>query len=130
MRVFVASLLISVVAVVSAFAIAGDLNVGGKWKINADAGGQEVDITMELTHEGEKIKGTVSTPFGDGTFDDGKLDGKKLIGTINMMMQGQDLSLDFSGTIDGDSISGAIMGEGIPEVTFTGTKEKAEKDSN
>ena len=124
MKFFTTCFLTLVVATGSIFAIAEPADVSGTWMLDAFAGGQDVQITLVLTQTEDKIEGTVSTPVGDGTFVDGKIDGKTLTGTVNVAVQGQDMSLAFTGEIDGEQISGTITGDSIPEVTYTGSRTK------
>jgi len=97
--------------------------VTGTWILDADAGGQPVPITLVLKQEGDKFAGTVETPFGNGELTDGKVEGEKLTGVIDITIQGQQMSLDFAGKLDGKNISGTIEGPGVPQTTYTGKKQ-------
>ncbi|MDH3494452.1 MAG: S9 family peptidase [Acidobacteriota bacterium] len=97
--------------------------VGGTWLLDSFANGQQVPITLVLKQDGDSFEGTVETPFGNGKFKEGKVDGDKLRGVIDISIQGQPMLLDFTGEVDGKDIKGTVEGSGIPYVTYTGKKQ-------
>ncbi len=103
--------------------------IAGKWKLEADAQGQPVDLILVLTQEAADFSGTVSTPYGDGEVKDGKLSDSDFKARIDIEIQGQQMELSFTGKVDGENMSGSIEGDDIPVVTFTGSKEKPEDDT-
>jgi hypothetical protein len=104
-----------------------DVNITGDWKMEADANGQSVPITLKLTQTKETFSGTLSTPFGDGTIENGKITGVNLTALVKLDFQGQPLELNMSGKIDKDKMTGTMEGEAVPLVTFTAEKTKKEK---
>jgi hypothetical protein len=100
------------------------VNLGGKWTMTADAGGQTIPITLELKQDGAALNGSLSSPMGGGTLTEGKVSGKSLIGTFKVEVQGQPMELKMEGAIDGDKMTGTLSGPGLPPITFTATKEK------
>jgi hypothetical protein len=98
------------------------VDITGKWDLNADAGGQQIPITLELKQEKADFTGTVSTPLGNGTVENGKVSGNNVNGTIKIDIQGQAMELKLSGKIDAGKISGTIEGPGVPQVSFDGKK--------
>ncbi|NNE65269.1 MAG: S9 family peptidase [Pyrinomonadaceae bacterium] len=102
--------------------VASGPGLTGVWKVEAFAGGQQVPMTFEMKQDGDAVTGTVSTPLGNGTITDGKLDGDKITAKLAVNIQGQDMVLDMTGKVDGDKITGTIEGPGIPEVSFEGKK--------
>ncbi len=101
---------------------AASVDVSGTWNIDADAGGQQVQFTFDLKQEKSEFSGTISTPFGDGTIESGKVSGNNFVGTIKVEIQGQPMELDLKGTIENDKMNGTIEGPGVPQVAFTGEK--------
>ncbi|MEZ5425954.1 MAG: S9 family peptidase [Pyrinomonadaceae bacterium] len=98
------------------------VEVSGTWNLNAEAGGQSVPIVLELKQNQGGFDGTVSTPYGNGTVENGKISGTNLEGTIKIEIQGQFMELALSGKIEGGKFAGTIEGPGIPVVSFSGQK--------
>ena len=103
--------------------------IAGKWKLEAEAQGQPVDLTLVLTQQEANFSGTVSTPYGDGEVKDGKLTDSNFTAKIDISIQGQPMELSIVGKVDGEKMSGSIEGDSIPFVTFTGSKEMPEEDT-
>ncbi len=100
------------------------VNLGGKWTMTADAGGQTIPIQLELKQDGAALSGSLSSAMGGGTLTEGKVSGKTLMGTFKVEVQGQPMELKMEGAIDGDKMTGTLSGPGLPPITFTATKEK------
>ncbi len=84
------------------------IDVTGTWEISME--GPEGPMTLLATYkqEGEKLTGTQSNPMGG----EDKLEGTVENGTIEYVlhvdMGGQQVSIGFSGKVDGDSITGTV----------------------
>ncbi len=100
-----------------------DLDVSGTWNVDADAEGQQVELTFDLKQAEKAFDGTVSTPFGDGTVENGKVDEANITATINIEIQGQAMTLALKAKVEDGKMTGTMDGEGAPEVTFVGTKK-------
>jgi len=100
------------------------VNASGKWNLLADAGGQQLPITLELKQDGAVLSGSLSSPMGGGAMKNGKVSGKSVAGTALVEVHGQQMELTIEGTIDGDKMTGTIFGPGLPLISFTGTKAK------
>ena len=59
-----------------------------------------------------------------GNFEKVKLTGNKAAGKLVAEVQGQPMSIDFEGAVDGDKISGTLNVPGIGVVPFTGSRTK------
>jgi hypothetical protein len=90
----------------------------------ADAGGQQIVISLELKQTGAGFTGSLSSPMGGGTIANGKVSGKNMTGTLKADVNGQLMEIELAGTIDGTSMSGSMSGAGIPPITFTASKDK------
>ena len=97
-------------------------NVSGKWNLTANAGGQELPITMDLTQTGGDFSGSLNSMMGGGKIEKGKVSGKNIVGTARVEVQGQSMELKIEGVIDGDKITGTLAGPGLPPISFTGVK--------
>ncbi|HLM61817.1 MAG TPA: S9 family peptidase, partial [Pyrinomonadaceae bacterium] len=100
------------------------VNLGGKWTMTADAGGQKITINLELKQDGATLSGSMSSPVGAGTLTDGKVSGNMATGIFKAEVQGQAMELKMEGTVEGDKMSGTLSGQGLPPITFTATKDK------
>ncbi|MEZ5307577.1 MAG: S9 family peptidase [Pyrinomonadaceae bacterium] len=98
--------------------------VGGVWILDFDAGGQSVPVTLDIIEKDDAFTGTVNTPFGNGTVENGKIEGKTITCDISLDFQGQPLNLKLNGTVDGDKLNGSLNGPGIPAVSFSGSRKK------
>ncbi|MDQ3712822.1 MAG: S9 family peptidase [Acidobacteriota bacterium] len=100
------------------------VNLGGKWNMTANAGGQTIPVTLELKQDGATLSGSMSSPMGGGTLTDGRVSGNMAMGTFKVEIQGQAMELKLEGTTEGDKMTGTLSGVGLPPITFTATKEK------
>ncbi len=101
-----------------------EVDVTGTWQLDALAGGQQIPITLVLKQQGNSFTGTVDSPQGSGKIEGGTVNGKSVVGVINIDLGGAAMKLDMTGTVDGTKISGSIEGPGIPFVSYSGTKQK------
>jgi dipeptidyl aminopeptidase/acylaminoacyl peptidase len=101
------------------------VNISGKWDMVATAGAQVIDIVLDLKQNGAGFDGTMSSVIGDGTIEGGKVSGSDFTAILNVNIQGQAMSLQMEGKIDGDKMTGTITGAALPaSVPFTATKAK------
>ena len=103
---------------------AAKVDVTGKWDVLANAGGQAIDLALNLKQAGSEFNGTMSSLVGDGTIENGKVSGNNFTAVMQASIQGQAMSLNIEGKIDGDKMTGTISGPGIPLVPFTATRAK------
>lgn len=100
-------------------------NIGGKWTMVADAGGQQIPITVDLKQTGAEFTGTINSMLGAGTVEKGKLNGSNFTGVLKAEVQGQIMEIQMEGKVDGDGkMSGTLNGAGLPPISFTATKDK------
>jgi hypothetical protein len=104
--------------------IAPSINASGKWNLLADAGGQQLPITLELKQDGAALSGSLSSPMGSGAMKNGKVSGNSVTGTALVKVHGQQMELTLEGTIDGDKMTGTISGAGLAPISFSATKAK------
>ena len=110
-------------AVTPAAAGAKAASVAGTWDLNIDAGGQQIAATMTLKQDGDKLTGTMNSPFfGAAEMGDLKVEGDKFSFTANLSVQGQSVAIIGSGTVSGDSMQGSISSPMGP-ASFTATKK-------
>jgi dipeptidyl aminopeptidase/acylaminoacyl peptidase len=100
------------------------VNASGTWNVTANVDGQQLPITLEIKQTGANFSGALSSQVGNGTIENGKISGKNLTATIKVEIQGQPMEVKMEGTLEGETMTGTMTGAGIPQVTFTATKEK------
>jgi len=99
------------------------VDVSGKWTLVANAGGQNIQFTMELKQTENNFNGTLSSTVADGTVENGKVSGNKVEGMTKVNYQGQLLEIPMEGTVEGDTMKGTLSSPfGI--LPFTATKDK------
>lgn len=103
---------------------APSVDVSGKWNLLANAGAQILEIALDLKQNGADFNGTMTSMLGPATIENGKVSGNNFTATVNANIQGQAMSLQMEGKIDGDKMEGTLTGAGLPVIPFTATKAK------
>lgn len=99
--------------------------IEGKWNLLLEVQGQQLPVSLILVQTNGKLSGTIESMLGEGEISEGKIKGNKISATANIGVQGQVFELTISGTVDGDSISGAVDTPMVPQpVNYTGSREK------
>jgi hypothetical protein len=100
-------------------AVAADApaNVAGNWNVDVSGASGKTTQTIVLTQDGGKITGTFKGPRQSGTVD-GTVDGKNIKFHVTAR-----IPLDYTGTVDGDSMKGTMSGRG-QQGDWTATRSK------
>lgn len=99
-------------------------DIEGKWSLLLEVQGQQLPVSLVLVQKNGDISGSIESMLGEGEISNGKVRGNKLSATANIGFQGQAFELSISGTVEGDSINGAINAPMIPDpVSFSGKRE-------
>jgi hypothetical protein len=95
--------------------------VDGKWSItvNSPMGPQKSEL--DLKAEGGKLTGTASGAQGANEIANGKVDGNNVSWTADIK-QPFPMTLEFSGAVDGDAISGNVKAGNFGSFPFTGSR--------
>ncbi len=96
----------------------------GKWILTVAAPGQNVDVVLDLTQDGETLSGTMSSEMGGGRITKGAVSGNKVSATINADIQGSPTELQLEGTIEGGKFNGTVLAHGLGSFPFSGVKGK------
>jgi len=99
-------------------------DLSGKWSVTADAGGQQLEIGVELKQTGADFTGATFAQIGNGTIDGGKVSGKTFSAVLHADVQGQPVDFKMEGTIDGDKITGTFSNAGFGSIPFSGERVK------
>src|SRR5215831_13827477 len=96
---------LSVCFVFAALSLAWAADVNGKWTAQVPGrGGQTRETTFTFKAEGEKLTGTVSGMQGDNPISDGKISGDDISFTLALSFNGNDIKMNYKGTVAGDEI--------------------------
>ncbi len=103
---------------------AAGANVSGKWTMNVDAGGQIVQLNLDLKQTGADFVGTTASDLGNGILEKGKISGTNVQAVIKADVQGQPMEIQLDGVVDGEKMSGTLVVPGLGNMAFTAVKLK------
>jgi hypothetical protein len=95
--------------------------VDGKWEIviNSPMGAQKA--TLDLATSGASLTGTQTASQGSGPLENGKVDGNAVSWSAKITSP-MPLTLDFSGAVEGDKMSGSVKAGAFGSFPFTGNR--------
>ncbi len=104
---------------VAGMALAADApaNVAGNWSVEVSGGAGKTTQTITLKQDGATLTGTFKGPRQSGTID-GSVDGKNIKFHVTAR-----IPLDYTGTVDGDTMKGTMSGRG-QQGDWTATRSK------
>ena len=102
-------------------ALAGDVNVTGKWMMNVETQAGTGAPTFDLKQEGETITGQYSGQLGEAPVT-GTVKGNELTMTFKVSGQGQELVVVYTGTVEGETMKGKVSLGDFGDGTFTGKR--------
>ena len=97
------------------------MSADGTWNttMNTPMGAQ--NGTMTLSTDGGTLTGTLVSPTGEIELTDGTVDGDTLTWKADITSP-MAMTLEFTATVDGDSMSGNVKLGAFGDATFTGTR--------
>ena len=97
------------------------MSVAGVWNItvNSPMGAQKSELN--LTAADGVLSGTASSPQGATDIADGKVDGAN-VSWKSSITTPFPMTLEFSGVVDGDKISGSVKAGAFGSFPFTGSR--------
>lgn len=106
----------------------------GTWEISTQGGrGGPQTSTLVLAQDGETLTGTMTVSLGgrggrgggpqELEVSNGTVDGNSFSFTVTLSVQGNSIDLNYSGTVDGDEMSGTRGGPRGGGQPFTGEKQ-------
>jgi hypothetical protein len=95
--------------------------VDGKWEIviNSPLGAQKANL--ELATDGTALTGTQTAAQGSGPLENGKADGDNVSWSAKITSP-MPMTLDFTGTVEGDKLSGSVKAGSFGSFPFAGTR--------
>jgi hypothetical protein len=97
------------------------MSIDGTWTIVVESPMGEQKSTVELKIDGNALTGTSHGPNGDAPIADGKADGNDVSWKLDIT-QPMPMTLEVSGTVDGNSIAGRVKAGMFGSFPFTGTR--------
>ncbi len=97
------------------------MSVDGSYKctINSPLGAR--DATLTFAQDGDNLSGTMESQDGTQKLSNGSVNGNDVAWSMEITRPIA-MTLDCSGTVDGDSISGKIKLGAFGEATFSGAR--------
>ena len=95
--------------------------VDGKWEIviNSPLGAQKA--SLDIATNGTALTATQQAAQGSGPLENGKVDGNNVAWSAKISSP-MPLTLDFTGTVDGDKLSGSVKAGSFGSFPFTGNR--------
>ncbi len=97
------------------------MSADGAWNVTMNTPMGEQKATLTLKSSGAELTGKFESPQGVQEFTGGKAEGNSLSWEIDVT-QPMAMKLEFSATVDGDSISGEVGLGSFGKATFSGTR--------
>ena len=80
------------------------------WQVTVETERGTFDQTLTIQQDGGKIKGTLSGRRGDSPIE-GTVDGNKISFSVKRETPNGAMSIDYTGTVDGDSMAGTFKSD-------------------
>ena len=95
--------------------------IDGKWEItiNSPLGAQKA--TLDLKADGGALNGTQTAMQGTQALSNGKVDGNNVAWSASITLP-MPMTLEFSGAVDGDTMSGSVKAGAFGSFPFTGSR--------
>jgi hypothetical protein len=99
------------------------MDLSGTWELNVESpmGSRASDAIF--TQTGETLGGKMVSPRGETPLT-GTVAGDTVKFGINVNVQGQNLQIDYSGTVTGDTMSGTVVFGSFGDGKFTGKRKQ------
>ena len=120
-------MLTAAAAILPLLAAADQPDVTGTWTMAVETAMGSGSPTFTLTQEGETVTGTYEGLFGEAPVA-GTIEGDEVTLSIEVTAQGQDMKIDYVGTVDGDTMTGKVLFGDLGEGTFKGTRKQPDQE--
>ena len=97
------------------------MSVNGNWTIVVKSPMGEQPSTLSVTNEGGTLTGTQSAQGQSQAIQNGKVDGNTVTWS-NSITQPMPMTLEFTGTLDGDTLNGSVKAGAFGSFPFTGKR--------
>jgi hypothetical protein len=104
--------------------LAADANVAGNWEMTSEGRNGPQTQTLTITQDGAAIKGTLKGQRGDAPLE-GTVAGNKITFSVTRTTQnGDKMVMEYTGTVDGDSIKGKVHSERFGDRDWSAKRTK------
>lgn len=99
-------------------------NVAGNWDFSFTSPQGAANWRVKFEQFGDTLRGSAATDFGQLDVNDGWIAGDQLSFTLYLNFNGQQIQVNFAGTVKGDTAQGRVdvPGVGIDPFPFTAVK--------
>ncbi|HEY6969610.1 MAG TPA: hypothetical protein VJA94_10425 [Candidatus Angelobacter sp.] len=118
-------LVMSAIAVPITIAAADTANVNGEWNLTVETPNGTGTPSVIFKQDGENLTGTYKGRFGESSVK-GIIKGNDIKFSTTISPQGQDILVEYSGTVDGDTMKGKAKFGELGEGNFSGKRKAAE----
>ena len=99
-------------------------NVAGNWEMSSEGPNGPMTQTLAIQQDGSTIKGTVTGRRGEAPLE-GTVTGNKVSFTVKRQTQnGDTMVMEYTATVDGDSLKGKVHSERFGDRDFTAKRTK------
>ena len=116
------NLMVAAVVAFGAMQSAMAADVTGNWAMTVESPMGTGNPAITLVQKGEEVTGTYKGQLGEAKLT-GTLKGNALLFVYDIDAQGMQLKITYSGTVDGNTMSGKVVYGDQGEGTFKGTKQ-------
>ena len=100
------------------------VKVDGKWEMTSEGRNGPMTSTLTITQDGSTIKGTLTGRRGDSPLE-GTVTGNKVTFSVKRQTpNGDTMVMDYTATVDGDSMKGKVHSERFGDRDFTAKRAK------
>jgi imidazolonepropionase-like amidohydrolase len=96
--------------------------LNGAWTLNVTLGQAPKTVTLNLTQEGERVRGSIEGPLGAGEIANASISGNELRFTVPLNLEGQTKEATFVGTLATGEVRGTVSVVGSAPGTFTASR--------
>lgn len=118
-RLFATAVALLAFGATSAFA--ADVNVTGEWTMTVETQAGSGTPTFSLKQEGNAVTGQYKGQLGEAPVT-GTVSGNEVTLKYSINAQGADLTVTYTGTVEGDTMKGKVSLGDFGDGTFTGKK--------
>jgi opacity protein-like surface antigen len=113
--------MLAATALLSASAFAADANIAGEWDMAVETQAGSGTPHFSFKQEGSTLTGTYKGQLGEAPVT-GTVKGNEATWSFKVNAQGVDLTITYTGTVEGDTMKGKLTLGDMGEGTFTGKK--------
>ncbi len=128
-RAFVFAIVIVAALAVAGAAVAQEkpketpkIDVSGTWDLSVESPQGTMALTSTFKQDGEKLTGVQSSQMGEMALE-GTIKGADIAFAIVIDMQGQQMTIAYTGKVDGETMSGTIEFGSFGSSTWTAKKQ-------